>query len=75
MESVPSLHPEVQRVVDSFSALFEPPSTLPPSRNLNHTIPLILGAQPVFIQPYQYPPSMKDEIECQVKDMLSQGII
>jgi hypothetical protein len=73
--AVPSLPPEVQHVVDSFSVLFEQPTTLPPSRNCNHTIPLIPGAQPVFIRPYRYPPSMKDEIERQVQDMLSQGLI
>ena len=27
------------------------------------------------VRPYCYPPTLKDEIECQVEDMLSQGII
>jgi len=29
----------------------------------------------VYIRPYRYPPSLKDEIERQVNEMLSQGII
>lgn len=66
---------EIQHLVDSFAALFEPPTTLPPSRSCNHSIPLIPGARPVFVRPYRYPPALKDEIEKQVKDMLDQGII
>ena len=51
------------------------PTELPPSRSCNHSIPLIPGAQPVFIRPYRYPPKLKDEIEAQVKEMLAQGFI
>jgi len=51
------------------------PTELPPSRSCNHSIPLIPGAQPVFIRPYRYPPKLKDEIEAQVKEMLAQGLI
>jgi hypothetical protein len=38
------LHPQIQHLVDSFAALFEPPSSLPPSRSCNHSIPLLPGA-------------------------------
>jgi hypothetical protein len=65
----------IQKLVDSFAELFEPPTTLPPSRHCNHSIPLLPSAQPKFIRPYRYPPSLKDEIERQVNEMLSQGII
>lgn len=81
-EEVPSsdtfaepLLPVVQNLVDSFADLLTQPTSLPPSRSYNHSIPLVLGAQSVFIRPYKYPPSMKDEIKRQVQDMLSQGII
>jgi hypothetical protein len=51
------------------------PSDLPPSRACNHTIPLVAGAQPVNIRSYRFSPAMKNEIEAQIKDMLSKGII
>jgi hypothetical protein len=69
------LLPQIQHLVDSFASLFEPPSSLPPSRSCNHSIPLVPRAQPVFVRPYRYPPNLKDEIERQVKEMLEQGII
>jgi hypothetical protein len=61
--------------LDEFSDVFQPPDSLPPSRACNHAIPLIPGAQPFYIRPYRYPPALKDEIERQVKEMLSQGLI
>ena len=70
-----SYPPEIQELSDRYPAVLDPPTELPPSRSCNHTIPLILGAQPVFIRPYQYPPGLKDEIEKQVNEMLSQGLI
>lgn len=48
---------------------------LTPSRACDHEIPLIEGAQPIFIRPYRYLPKLKDEIERQVQEMLSQGLI
>ena len=69
------LPPETDALVKQFKHLFKPPTSLPPSQACNHTIPLIPGARPVFIRPYRYPPSLKDEIEGQVSDMLKQGLI
>ena len=66
---------EIQALVDSFPDLFSPPVELPPSRACNHSIPLLPDASPMYIRPYRYPPSLKDEIERQVNEMLSQGII
>ena len=48
----------------------EIPTGLPPSRNCDHSIPLIAGARPFQLRPYRYPPHLKDEIETQVADML-----
>jgi len=69
------LLPAIQEILTEFAALFEPPVGLPPSRDCDHSIPLIPGAQPVFIRPYRYAPILKTEIERQVSDMLQQGII
>jgi hypothetical protein len=36
---------------------------------------LLAGAKPVYIHPYCYPPTLKNEIEKQVQDMLGKGLI
>ena len=63
------------QLIEEFSNLFHVPTSLPPSCACNHEIPLLPGAQPIFIRPYRYPPKLKDEIEAQVQEMLSQGLI
>lgn len=65
----------VHQLLCSYRSLFEEPTTLPPSRFCDHTIPLILGARPVNMRPYRFSPTMKDEVEAQVKDMLRSGLI
>lgn len=62
-------------LLHEFADLFKPPTSLPLSRACDHAIPLIPGATPVFIRPYRYPPKLKDEIEQEVQEMLSQGLI
>lgn len=69
------IHLAVQPLLIEFSDLFQNPTGLPPSRACDHEIPLVLGAQPVFIRPYRYPPKLKDEFERQIQDMLQQGLI
>lgn len=70
VDSDDTLKPEVpqavQPLLQEFQDLFQPPTSLPQSRACDHEIPLILGAQPVFIWPYRYPPKLKDEIDRQV---------
>jgi len=65
----------IQQLVDSQAHLFRDPDSLPPSREFDHQIPLLLGVKPVNIKPYRYSPTQKDEIEHQIKEMLSNGII
>lgn len=67
--------PEVQSLLSEFDDRFCAPSSLPPHREDDHTIPLIPGAQPVSARPYRYTPQQKDEIEKQIKEMLRAGII
>jgi hypothetical protein len=71
----PMVPPSVQEVINSYTALFEDPQSLPPRRKFDHHIPLIPGATPVNVKPYRYAPHQKTEIEKQVKDMLQRGII
>ena len=74
-QSVSSLNPAVSALLDEYAHLFESVSGLPPSRHCDHSIPLMSGAQPVFVRPYRYAPLLKTEIERQVNEMLQQGII
>ncbi|WVZ90411.1 hypothetical protein U9M48_036717 [Paspalum notatum var. saurae] len=61
----------IQSLLNEFADVFEAPTALPPSRACDHSIPLV----PVNIRPYRYTPAMKDEIEKQVHEMLSSGVI
>ena len=73
--STPALPPEVSQLLDEYQSVFAPPTGYPPARHFDHPIPLIPGATPVQVRPYRYPPSVKDEIERQVAEMLQSGII
>lgn len=70
-----TLPSEIQELLVEFAIVFSTPTELPPSRECDHTIPLVAGARPVNVRPYRYPPALKDEIERQVTEMLQQGII
>ena len=65
----------IQRLVDQHSHLFQEPDLLPPTREFDHQIPLLPGVKPVNVKPYRYSPAQKDEIERQIKEMLTNGII
>lgn len=55
--------------------MFAPPQGYSPERAFAHEIPLVPGAVPVNVPPYRYPPVVKDEIERQISEMLSTGIV
>lgn len=66
---------ELDELLSKFKGVFEEHKGLPPEREINHTIELQKEAGPVSVRPYRYPHHHKGEIERQVRDMLSQGII
>lgn len=70
-----ALPDDIAKLLVQFDVVFSTPTSLPPVREYDHSIPLIFGARPFNIHPYHYPPSLKDEIERQVADMLQLGII
>jgi len=76
-EAVPSdpLPEEIRNLLTQYAVVFSTPTSLPPARDCDHTIPLLPGARPVNVRPYRYPPALKDEIERQVSEMLQQGLI
>lgn len=65
----------VQALLDQYQHLFQPPATLPPRHQCDHTIPLLPGAPPVFARPYRYSLVLKSEIENQMNEMLQSGFI
>ncbi|KAL4557540.1 hypothetical protein LXL04_035721 [Taraxacum kok-saghyz] len=62
-------------VLEQFHLLFQSPQGLPPSRAIEHTINLFENQGPICVRPYRYPHLQKDEIQKQVDEMLSTGII
>jgi len=69
------ISPDLQKVLDNHSKVFEAPKILPPICDHYHAIHLIPGSVPLNIRPYKYPYAQKSEIECMVAKMLEAGII
>jgi hypothetical protein len=67
--------PAITQLLQEYQSVFEPPQGYPPERAFAHDIPLLPGAAPVNVQPYRYPPAVKDEIERQIMEMLRSGIV
>jgi len=67
--------PEVVALLQRYHVVFSIPTSLPPQRVHDHTIPLVEGATPVKARPYRYPHSQKMQIESMVDDMLRNGLI
>ena len=67
---------DIEGIIDKHSNVFEYiPKGIPPTRNHDHDIHLILGSVPPNIRPYKYPYAHKSEIERMVEEMLEVGII
>ncbi|PRQ60730.1 putative nucleotidyltransferase, Ribonuclease H [Rosa chinensis] len=67
--------PPIQALLDSFPDIFSQPVSLPPARPIDHRITLIPNTNPINVRPYRYPHSQKAELEKQVAEMLSSGLI
>ena len=71
-----SISPDLQKVIDKHSNVFEYiPKGIPLQRDHDHAINLIPGSVPPNIRPYRYPYAHKSEIEHMVEEMLEAGII
>ncbi|XP_075092058.1 uncharacterized protein LOC142172173 [Nicotiana tabacum] len=66
---------EIRLVLQGFLKVFAEPKTLPPRKDHDYSIPLKPNAAPVSIRPYRYNYFQKNEIEKQVNEMLTNGII
>ena len=69
------IQPEMESLLRQFREVFQEPTELPPSREIEHTISLKGGTDAVNVRPYRYAHFQKDEIERQVQAMLSSGLI
>lgn len=49
------LPPQIVSILERFPAIFAEPSTLPPSRNIQHHIHLLPHTAPINVRPYRYP--------------------
>lgn len=65
----------IKQLLEGFSDVFAEPTSLPPIRSHDHCIPLKPNSVPVSIRPYRYNYFLKNEIEKQVSEMLTNGII
>ena len=72
---VTSVPNSLTELLAAYEDIFSDPINLPPSRSHDHKIPLKAEARPFKIAPYRHPHSQKTEIEKQVKEMLTSGII
>jgi hypothetical protein len=74
--SSPTIHLDLQLVLDKHHWVFQTPMELPPSRGEHdHSIPLLSGSHPPNVCPYRYPFSQKNEIEKMVQKLLEKGVI
>ena len=69
------ISPNLQKVLDKYSKVFDTPKGLSPTRDHDHAIKLIPGSVPPNIRPYRYPYALKIEIERMVTEILEAGII
>ena len=70
-----SISPDLQKVLENHSKVFETPKGIPPIRYHDNSIHLISGSVPPNIKPYKYPYVQKSEIECMIAEMLDVCII
>jgi hypothetical protein len=70
-----SVNPEIKHLLVKFEDLFQEPTQLPPTREVDYHIILHEGTMPINVQPYRYAYFQKAEIEKQVHNMLKLGLI
>jgi hypothetical protein len=66
---------EIQQLLSTYADIFAAKVAFPPPRSCCYTIPLITEARLVYVRPYRHAPTLKDEIESQVQEMLTSDLI
>ena len=70
-----SISPDLQKVLDNHSKVFETPKFLPRIGDHDHALHFFPGCVPPNVKSYRYPYAQKSEIERMVAEMLEAGII
>lgn len=65
----------MQELLKNYEELFQEPTQLPPKHEIDHSITLKEGTEPINVRPYHYAHFQKAEIEKQVQEMLNSGLI
>jgi Retroviral aspartyl protease len=66
---------ELLELLQQFAYVFENQATLPPTRNIDHAIPLLPNAQPVNLRPYRYSHYQKLELKSIIDELLKASVI
>ncbi len=74
-QALEGLPPPIRRVLEAHQSVLQKPTSLPPQRDFDHPIRMKDEAAAVNVPPYRYAHFQKGEIERQVDEMLSQGLI
>ncbi|XP_026416872.1 uncharacterized protein LOC113312322 [Papaver somniferum] len=69
------IHPDISTLLDSYVDVFEPPTSLPPQRAIDHQIPLKPNAAHISQKPYKCPHLQKSVVEKLIQEMLDVGFI
>ena len=69
------ISPDLQKVLDNHSKVFETPKGLPHICDHDHAIHLIPRCVPPNIKPHRYPYAQRSEIEHMVTEMVEIGTI
>ena len=68
--------PEIQDMIRKHEKIFQDlPMKMPPNREIEHTIEVKVGSDPINIKPYRYPHLQKAEIESLIQYLLKCVIL
>lgn len=66
---------EISDLIVEFADIFQEPDQLPPTRNVDHAIPLLPDAKPVNQRAYRLPHHQKNAMEELIKHLLQANLI
>jgi hypothetical protein len=74
-EILPTLPPEISKVLEDYADVFQEPTELPPNREVDHSVVLLDPTKVVNQRPYRLPFHQKNALEELIKHMLSSQMI